>query len=120
MKKKDLIFIISVFIISIACLFITGSGKKGATAVITVNGSCYGRYDLGIDQSVHIVNDNGIVNDLEIAGGYIFMRDATCPNRECIACGKIRNEHESICCAPAGLIVTVESGEGSNYDAITK
>ena len=120
MKKRDKIFLSVVFIFSAAAMLIMGSGNKGAVAVISIKDSEYGRYSLDIPRSIHIVNENGIVNDLEIEDGCIYMKNASCPGKDCVKCGRICRDHESICCAPAGLIVTIESGEGSKYDAVTK
>lgn len=111
-------------------LFLIASGLLGLVAVMShdtgryadvyAGGRLYGRYDLAEDRLIHIENDNGIINDIEIADGKIRMKHSTCPGGQCVKTGSICNANESICCAPAGILIVVESAKESKYDAITK
>ena len=67
-----------------------------------------------------VANDNGMVNEIEISDGSIFMRSANCPDKLCVKSGHISLDGESICCAPAGILIVVRSETGGEYDAVTK
>ena len=120
MKKRDIILIVALAVISIAGLFLVYNNDNAGFAYIYVKGSLYGRYDLSVERSIHLVNDNGIVNDIEISDGCIYMKDATCPGRQCVKCGRISRTNESICCAPAQVLIIIQEAGDKDYDAITK
>ena len=120
MNKKDVILILLLVAISVLFLIPTLSDKNGKDAYIYINGQLYGTYDLSVPESIHIENDNGMINDIEIADGSIYMKNATCPKKQCMACGHISHKGQSICCAPAGLMVIIKDTSEDAYDAITK
>lgn len=120
MKKRDICLIAILLVISAAGLIAVNLNKDNGKAYIYTGGKLYGTYDLNTDRQIQIVSDNGIVNDIEISDGTIYMKDATCPNRICVRSGHISRNNESICCAPAGLLIIIRSGGASEYDAITK
>lgn len=120
MKKRDIILIASLIIISAASLIPVWARARGRYACIYVRGSEYGRYDLSEDALIRIDDQKGLVNEIEISGGSVRMKSATCPGRQCMSCGSISRSNESICCAPAGILVIIPSEEGSEYDAITQ
>lgn len=115
-----MILILVLFIVSLAGLFAVLSDKEQGDAYIYVKGSLYGKYDLSEPTLIHIDGDNGLENDIEISGGKIFMKNANCPGRQCIKCGSISRNNESICCAPAGILIIVRSQKEAEYDAVTK
>ncbi len=120
MKKRDIILILILILISSCGIFFSFSNRSEGDAYIYVSGQLYGTYDLSEDQSIHIVSPSGIVNDIEISDNGIYMRNATCPGKQCMQCGRISRNNESICCAPAGLIIIVRSSEEPEYDAVTR
>ncbi|MBO4904297.1 MAG: NusG domain II-containing protein [Lachnospiraceae bacterium] len=120
MNKRDMILIIAVLIFGALAYICLDSNTVGGEADIYVRGELYGSYDLSATQTVHIEHDNGIINDIEISDGSIYMKYSNCIGKQCMHTGRISHNNESICCAPAGLIITVRSKEGSDYDAVTK
>jgi len=121
MKKRDMVLIILLLVFSAAGMVaFSGRTAKGADAYIYVGGQLYGKYDLSVDNEIHIAGENGIINDIAISDNSIYMKNATCPGRQCVACGHISRNNESICCAPAGLLIVVLSEDESEYDAVTK
>lgn len=120
MKKRDII-LISVLILTAVVFMIPVRAKAGAgDAYIYVRGELYGTYDLSEDTVFTIDNGNGLVNEIEIKDNSIFMKSATCPGRQCVKSGRIGRNGESICCAPAGILIVIRSNEEAEYDAITK
>ncbi|MCR5302737.1 MAG: NusG domain II-containing protein [Lachnospiraceae bacterium] len=120
MNKRDILLIITVIILSVAGTVAVYSRSSPGIACIYIKGSLYGQYDLAVPSSIHITSDNGIVNDIEISEGSIYMKNATCPGKQCMACGRISRSNESICCAPAQLLIVISSDREREYDAITQ
>lgn len=120
MKKRDIVFILALTLIGVTGIFLT-SGREGASkAYIYVNGALYGQYDLSDDTGIHIEGDSGIENDIRIENGSIRVLHATCPGQDCVHTGSIGKDNESICCAPAGVLIIVKSDETGEFDAVTK
>ena len=120
MKKRDCILILTLLASSVLSMLILRSGPTGGTAYIYKGNTLYGTFDLSEDRIINITNDNGIHNEIEIADGSVFMRDASCPNKLCVRSGRISRNNESICCAPAGILIVVRSDTNGDYDAVTK
>ncbi len=119
MKKRDIILILSILLLSLSgAAFAMPVGDVG-NAYVYVGGDLYGCYDLSQDMTFSIDNGNGISNVIEIIGGRIRMKEATCPGNDCVHCGYISRSGESICCAPAGIVIVIRQKDG-DYDAITK
>ncbi len=119
MNKKDYVLLAVLLTAAIVMLIPLRHRALADEAYIYVNGDLYGIYDLGVPQDIHIDN-NGIGDDIAISGGTVYMKDATCPGRQCVASGHISRANESICCAPAGVLIVVHSDKNAEYDAITR
>ena len=120
MKKRDIILIFALILVSVAFLIPVWAQDTSGDAYIYVKGQLYGRYGLSEDKVITIDDGNGLVNNIEISGNEIFMRDATCPGKVCVKSGRISRNKESICCAPAGILIVIRSDEDTGYDAITQ
>ena len=120
MKKRDIILIAVLMMLSLVGLIAVYNDNGAGKAYIYVKGVLYGQYDLDDPQSIHIENDMGIINDIEIADGAVRMKRATCPLKECVKCGSISRNNESICCAPSQVLIIIRSEKDREYDAITK
>ncbi len=48
---------------------------------------------------------------VHIEGGAVWVTDADCPDKTCVAVGKIDRAGQSIVCLPSGVVVTI-LGEG--------
>lgn len=89
-------------------------------AYIYVSGRIVGRYDLSTDTDIRIEGEGGIINDIAIEDGCVYMKNATCPYKECVKCGKISHSGESIVCLPAKVMIVIIDDGQNGYDAITK
>ena len=118
MKKRDIVLILILLVISLCVIIPSLFQKDTGEAYIYVNGELYASYDLSAVRDIHIEAGNGIVNDISIADNSIYMKDATCPDRICVHQGPISRNNESICCAPAGLLILIRSKDDTGYDAI--
>ncbi len=109
MKKRDLILVAAVLVLSAALYFLQG----GADSVtVKKDGEIVGSFFLGEDRAVDI----GGTNTLVIENGEAYMKSATCPDKLCIRQGKIGKKGGSIVCLPNK--VAVESNSG--FDAVSR
>lgn len=120
--KTDILFIsiitLIVFIIFLFMFFI--NGKSGSYALVTVNGTEYGRYSLNENQQIDIVIDNKTTNTLIIEDGKANMIEADCPDKLCVHQKSISLDKESIVCLPNKVVITIISDDKSDIDAVAQ
>ena len=81
MNKRD-VFLLAFIVVISAVLFVpTLFAESGTDAFIYVKGELYGRYDLAVPKEIHI-DSNGISDDIVIADGYVYMKDASVPDQK--------------------------------------
>lgn len=122
MRKKDGVLIGIVLIIAFVTMMIYHFGLKelGSVVVITVNGKEYKRLPLEEESSLKIPSEAGGFNLLVIENGYADIKDASCPDLRCVHQRKIRYNGETLVCLPNKVVVTIESHEQSEVDAVGK
>ena len=104
MKKSDKILAAGLLLAAILLGFFLFIGKQeGTWAVVTVDGTEVGKYNLKEAQTL----DLGTGNHLEISDGEVWMTEADCPDQICVKSGKISKEHEMIVCMPHKVIVEI-------------
>lgn len=111
MKKRDLILIVSILLISIVLLLVLQLNKEpGAGVIVRVDGKEVARYPLTRNGTYSL---NGGTNTLYIEDGKAWLTDADCPDKLCVRQGKISKEGETITCLPNKLTVTVYGVENT-------
>lgn len=111
MKKRDLILIGSILLISIVLLLVLQLNKEqGAGVIVRVDGKEVARYPLTKNGTYSL---NGGTNTLHIEDGKAWLTDADCPDKLCVRQGKINKEGETITCLPNKLTVTVYGVENT-------
>lgn len=121
MKKKDLILILVLVLISVAGLAAAGFLQKdeGAAVVVTVDRQEYGRYPLSEDRTIEVSDEAGR-NVIVIKNGQVDVTEADCPDKICVDHAIIRYDHETIVCLPHKLVVEIVGGETSDVDVTTR
>lgn len=121
MKKWDFV-ILSILVIPSICflLFFYGANQKATSISVYVGGEIIGEYDLSQELDLRIDGLNGITDYLRIHDGKACIYEASCPDKICRNQGEIHKNGQSLCCAPGGIIILINSGEESEYDAITQ
>lgn len=121
LSRRELLVLFLVFAVLLvfAGIFYT-TRRGGAAAKIYVNGDLYGTYPLAVNKTVTIDGADGAQNVVEIAGGEVFMKSASCRNQICVHTGKISKEGQSIVCLPNRVTVEVFGGGSADYDSMTK
>ena len=119
LKKKDWILIITVISVAMLALvlhmIIGGTGAGSAT--VTIEGKIQGVYSLKEDRIIEI-NDG--TNILQIKNGYADMIEADCPDKLCVHQKAVSKRGESIICLPNKVVVSIESEENSEFDAVVQ
>lgn len=119
LQKKDWILIgIILFVAGLAFLLHEFIGGRGAGCVtVKVDGEIQGVYSLSEDQEIEI---NGGTNILKIRNSTADMTEADCPDKLCVNQRAVSKSGESIICLPNKVIVTVDSSENSEFDAVAQ
>lgn len=120
MKKGDYILIFILIIPALIFLLIFNYRNAGSEVIVYVGGEEIGRYELNENRDIIIQGLNNISDTLTIAEGKAYMSNASCPDRICMKSGSVHCDNESICCAPGGILVVVNSSGKAEYDAITR
>ena len=108
MKKKDIIFLVVVFIglAGIAAGFYLTHQDTGASVEVIVDGAIYGTYPLEKDQTIE-VTEGEFHNVIRIEDGQAYMEEADCPDGYCKEQGRISGQKQTIVCLPHKLVVEV-------------
>ena len=85
--------------------------------IVTVCGEIYGRYSITQNQVIHIRQESGAYNCVEIKNGGVSMTQASCPDHTCIHQGSLRRG-VVIICLPNQVVILVESETQETPDAI--
>lgn len=121
MKRNDVILIVLLLTISIVWIALLALGRKsGDNVLIYSDGVLYGRYSIHDYNDITIESGKGAYNRIIIDNNEVCMMDANCPDRVCINQGNICNSNDTICCAPNGIVIVIESNIEGEYDAITQ
>ena len=98
LNKKDIILVLGILLLAgVLFVVITILKQDGAEAVIKVNGTIYGTYQLAKNQTIRVDTTYGH-NTLIIQDGKIYMEDADCPGQDCVGEGKVtlQNREERV------------------------
>ena len=118
MKRRNDLLLIGGLLLAAALLWIlTRPGGTGGWAVVVEDGTETARYPLDVEQTVTIGGDD--YNVLRIAGGEASIAEANCGDHTCVRTGPVSREGETIVCLPHRLVIRVEGGEASGFEAGT-
>lgn len=102
-KKKELIFIISVLLICVIGILLIKFSKSDAQMVkITQNNEVLYSVPLDIDTVIALEHNTVVIKD-----GFAFVSKADCHNQICVNTPKISKKGEQIICLPNKVIVEV-------------
>lgn len=117
-RKADMILFAAALLIGIAGFFMLQKNTEAGTLVrIVSDGELQYELPLDSDGEYTVFSDHGY-NIICIENGQVYMKDADCPNKDCMRYGRISNEGQMIICLPHRLVVSILSDEGGP-DAIS-
>jgi hypothetical protein len=110
--KKDILvfFILAVFLTLLTAGIFMIYNKTGNKACIYSDGELIKTMPLNNDDEF-LYEYEGHYNKIIIENGYVFIEDADCNDKICIAEGKINKIGDSIICLPHKLVIIIK-GEG--------
>ena len=114
-RKNDLLLITGLLLAAALVWLLVRPGGAGGWAVVTVDGVETARYPLDTEQTVTIGGE--AYNILQIAGGTAAVIEANCGDHTCVRTGTISRKGEAIVCLPHRLVVSIEGGAPSDFDA---
>ena len=118
-RKKEIISIL--VLILIACISFVCvrffAEDKGKYVKVYVNNKLEKTFDLNKDNRYLIDTKKGY-NLLTIKNGKASVVDSDCPNQICVNKGAISKNDESIICLPHHVVVSIESSEDKEVDAV--
>ena len=115
-RKKDIIFISALIIISLSVLLIsTLTRKPGATVTVEIDGKLVAEYPLSVNGTYSL---NGGTNVLVIEDGRAYFNYSDCPDHTCERTGKIHYIGEKIVCLPNLVTVSITGESESPDDSI--
>lgn len=117
-KRLDIVIYAFVFLVAVLLLLIGTKNETDASLSVSVSGA-ETVYSLNEERTFEL-NNNGISVNVEIKNGSVRVYESSCPDKVCVASGKISKVGQIIVCAPAELsLKIIGNGEGE-YDAITR
>ena len=114
-RRNDLLLIAGLLLAAALVWLLVRPGGAGAWAVVTVDGEERARYPLDVDRTVTLGGED--YNVLHIAGGEVSVIEANCGDHTCVRTGAVSRKGETIVCLPHRLVVSVEGGGSSGFDA---
>lgn len=108
-KKADVI--LAAVLLAFGCLGVLLTGGGDSQRVVVRQGDKI-LYEGSIleDKTVEI---GGVYhNTVQIQGGKVFFAASDCPNQDCVRMGALGQGGGMLACAPNGVIVTIEGGQG--------
>lgn len=118
-KKRDILIIVSLLLLSILMAFFVQrfkSNTKGDYLLVELNGKEYGKYPLDKDQSFKIELHDDEYNIVEIKDKKVSMIEANCRDLICTRMPAISKSGETIVCLPHRLVLEIVSDEKSDVD----
>ena len=111
--------LIAVLLAAAACLWLFARPQgAGAVAVVTLDGAEIARYPLVEEMTIRLGGEG--YNVLRIENGAAAVVEANCGDHTCLRMGAISQAGESIICLPHHLVITIEGGQSSSVDAVTR
>lgn len=93
--------------------------RTGSDVIVLRDGKEVGRYSLSEDDIFTIWGDDESYNLILVNDGAAKVTDADCPDKLCVRQRSISKNGESIICLPHKLVITIDSPEESDLDAVT-
>ena len=114
-RRNDLLLIAGLLLAAALVWVLVRPGGTGGWVVVTEDGAETARYPLDVDRTVTIGGE--AYNILQISGGEASVTEANCGDHTCVRTGAVSREGETIVCLPHRLVIRIEGGEASGFDA---
>lgn len=124
MTKGDKYIVVFLLLISlVGILYQTSAYAGGGSkwAEISVNGKVIQKVQLkeGYRQEIQVGGEKEF-DVIEIKDGAVRIKEADCPDQDCIKTGWISRPGQQIVCLPYRLVVKIDGTDIDNIDTITR
>lgn len=119
--RNDIILIFGIVLLAGGFWLWQNFGRSTGTPVLRIyqSGNLAGEYDLSVEQTIPVTDDDGGYNLILIQDGAARMSDANCPDQLCMKQRFISANGESIICLPHKLVLQIYAKEEGTVDAVT-
>ncbi len=108
MKKKELIFVLLLFVAAALFYGVTAYQKKASdVAAISIDGTLWKEVSLSEDGTYTIETPQGY-NIVQIQKHTAAVIEADCPDQLCVQQKSIKQPHEMIVCLPHKVVVEIK------------
>lgn len=118
-RLNDILLIIFFAIITvIGCVFLVKDDSLQNNLMVTVkiNGSIV--ESIPLDDNITIDKKLNVGNHIIIKDGYVYLKDANCPDELCVKQGKISDIGQSIVCLPHRLVIEITSKDNNTDNGL--
>ncbi len=106
--------------VCLALLLYRTPGDGPVTAVVSVNGEEQMRINLSaVKDATEYAVDCAYPLHITAEPGRIRVSESDCPGKDCVRSGWASEPGRTIVCLPNRLTITLESGKGPRFDAVT-
>lgn len=117
-NKREAIIIFTLLFIALAGFLFTRVSSKGSKVQIEVAQKIYGTYNLSIDQTIQIFDEQGhFLLNCEIKNSTIKVLTSECPDKICIDEGTKGQAGQTIVCLPNKVVIRIINDD-SNIDGV--
>ena len=107
-KRNDLILAVVMILVAAAgFLWYNFSKEEGGYVALIQNGTEIQSFSLNEEQEYRIELEDGRYNLLQIQGGKVYMKEASCPDQICVNHRPVSNVGETIVCLPNEIVLKV-------------
>jgi hypothetical protein len=115
--KYDIIIILALVAVALAFLAPKLFSTERLTAVISQNGETVETVDLSeIEESYEIELDGAVIL---VEKNAVSFKEADCPDRLCVKCGKLSHIGDTAVCVPTATVVTITGNGEKQVDAVS-
>lgn len=115
-KKADIIIIACVIIAAIIAFSIISRSDGRLEATVTVSGETVCSIDLSSCESLEFRTDTAPSLLIKAENGEVWIEEAGCTDKLCVACGRLSRKGDTAVCLPAKTVICIGNSE---FDAVT-
>ena len=115
-KRVEIVFLL--VLVLVLCTWAIWPKAAGNTVLVTMDGEEVLSLNLSEEGKYPLTGYNGFSLTVILENGQVRVEDSTCPDLICQNHAPISQTGEQIVCLPARIVVTVESDEEADVDAV--
>lgn len=96
-----------VFLAAVIVVLVIVRDDKGTKAVLSLNGNMIFEQDLDTDCELPITSSKGY-NIFVVKDGEAYVKEADCPNQDCVNHAPVSKKGETIVCLPHEFVIEIQ------------